>query len=225
MAPPYFCDCSHHNSDAPKHPIDWVRVRAAGVLKVYLKATESINFRDKAFPRDYPAAKAAGIQRAGYLFFRGDKSGIAQAWFFSDYVGLDRGDFAPAVDVEAGAAGVSKATYTQRLLECLQTVEALFSRRPVIYTSQNKWQELTTQPTWVKDFPLWLSAPDAPTPPLPTHAVTWAIHQYSFSGAVSGIDGDVDLNRENAPPPEPPPPDGPDAAAIRAHAVAILGLV
>lgn len=217
-------DVSHHNSDAPKHPIDWPRVRAAGVTKAYIKSTESINFKDKAFPANYANSKAAGIQRAGYLFFRGDKAGPAQAKFFSDYVGADRGELAPAVDVESGAAGVSRAQFTQRLLECLQSVAGLFNRQPVIYTSENAWNTLTTMPSWIADYPLWLAAPDAPVPPLPAGAHTWAIHQYDWTGSVDGIDGDCDLNRENVvTPPDPEPPSA-DVAAIRAHAVAIMEL-
>lgn len=226
MTTPYFIDTSHWSSDAPKHPINWQKVRAAGVVKCYMKATESINFKDPAFPRDWTSAKAAGIQRGAYLFFRGDKSGAAQARYFSDYVGADRGELAPAVDVEAGAAGVSRATYTQRLLECLESVADLFKRQPVIYTSKGKWDELTSHPAWVNEYPLWLAAPDEDVPPLPAGASTWAIHQFSWEGVVDGIDGPVDLDRENViVPPEPTPPDNTNSAAIKAHAQAILGLV
>lgn len=224
MTAPNFIDCSHFQSDAPKHPINWAKVRAAGIIKCYLKATESINFHDPAFPRDWPGAKAAGIARGAYLFFRGDKGGAAQAHYFSDYVGIDRGELPPAVDVEAVATGVSRATYTQRLLDCLEVVEMLFGRRPVIYTSAGKWSELTTNPGWVSSYSLWLAAPDTAVPPLPVGAVTWYLHQWSWVGQVDGIDGDVDLDRENViTPPDPTLPID-HAAAIRAHAVAIQGL-
>lgn len=203
--------------------IDWHKVKAAGVARAYLKATESINFRDITFPANYQGTKAVGIERAGYLFFRGDKSGTAQAKYFSDYVGADRGELAPAVDVEAGAAGVSRATFTQRLLECLESVAELFKRQPVIYTSKNKWDELTSHPAWIRDYDLWLAAPNRAVPPLPVGASTWAIHQFDWEGIVDGIDGPVDLDRENVVTPDPASPVD-HAAAIRAHAVAIQGL-
>lgn len=218
-----FIDTSHHNSDAPKHPIDWQRVFAAGIRKTYLKATESTNFKDTAFPRDYPAAKAAGIMRGPYHFFRGDKSGAAQAKWFADYVGADQGEIVPGIDVEAGAEGVTKAQFTLRLHECLLETEERFKHKPSLYTSAVKIQELTTQPAWIAEYKLWLAAPDVPVPPLPAGATEYWIHQYSWAGVVDGIDGAVDLDRENAPPDPTPPAD--HSAEIRAHAEAIKGLV
>ena len=150
MPAPYFIDCSHFQSDPPKPPINWPRVKAAGVTRAYLKASESNNFTDPAFAKHRAGCKSVGIAFGGYLFFRGNASGKSQAQKFAAVVGTDLGTLAPAVDVEAGASGVTRATYTARLRECLLEVEALTGKHPVIYTSAHAWNTLTTQPEWVK---------------------------------------------------------------------------
>lgn len=209
-------DVSHWNGT-----IDWVKVRASGITHSYIKASESINFTDPAFKTNWAGAKAAGIKRAAYMFFRGDVGGTAQARHFLKVVGPDLGEIIPAVDVEAGAAGVSKAQYTQRLRDCLLEVATV--RAPALYTSKSKIEELTTQPLWIVEYKLWLAAPDMPEPPLPPHATTWWLHQWSWTGQVDGIAEPCDLDRENVVAPDPEPPDD-SAAAIRAHAQAIIGL-
>lgn len=206
--------------------INWLKVKAAGVIRAYVKATESINFVDQQFARNWAGAKAVGVERGAYHFFQGNKDGKAQAAYFVSKVGADLGELAPGVDVEAGAAGVTRAIFTQRLRDCLLEMERLTGRRPVIYTSAGKWAELTTQPGWVSNFPLWLAAPGLPEPPLPMHATTWWLFQYDWTGQVDGIAGDVDLDRENTPATPPTaPPDGATAAQVEIHARAILGLL
>lgn len=222
--PEYFADVSHWQSEPPKQPINWTRTKAAGLVKVYIKASESTNFTDPAFGVNWAGAKAVGIKRGAYHFFRGQANGRSQAQKFKNVVGADVGEMIPQADVEAGAAGVTRATYTARLREFLLETEDLFGRQPGIYTRESAWNQLTTQPSWIADFPLWLAAPDSPTPPLPAGAVTWSIHQYSWTGEIDGISGECDLNRENVTPPTPPPDDT-DVAAIRANALAIIGLV
>lgn len=218
MTEPYFLDCSHWNG-----VIDWARVRAAGITHAYIKASESTNYTDPAFKTNWTGAKASGIKRGAYMFFRGNAGGAAQAQHFLKVVGPDLGEIDPAVDVEAAASGISKAQYTIRLRDCLLELETV--KKPVIYTSAVKMQELTTQPAWIAEYKLWLAAPDAPVPPLPAGATEWWLHQYSWTGTVDGIEGAVDLDHENVVvPPNTTPPADTDARAIRAHAEAITGL-
>lgn len=201
MKEPYFTDISHHQSDFPNHPIDWVKVKASGISHVYIKASESNYFTDVAFATNWIKSKANGILRGAYLFFRATATGRSQAAKFASVVGQDQGELAPAVDVEDGN-GVPSTILTDRLRECLLEVERLFGQKPVIYTSAGAWDTLTTRPAWVKDYKLWLAAPDKPIPPLPTGATEWEIHQYSWTGIVPGIDGKVDLDRFNVTPPQ-----------------------
>lgn len=222
--PDLWIDISHWNSDLPKQPIDWTRAKAAGVTRCYIKASESNNFTDPRFISHRAGAKSVGIKFGCYLFFRGQANGKSQAARFVYVVGVDIGDLPPAVDVESGAPGVTKSTYTARLRECLLEVESLTGKHPVIYTSQNAWDNLTTKPAWASEYRYWLAAPDESLPPLPAGVADWWLHQFLWTGDVDGITGDVDVNRENGAPPTPPPDDT-DVQAIRAHAVSILGLV
>lgn len=200
---PNFADVSHHNSDFPKTPIDWVKVKASGIEKVYIKASEGNNFVDNAFATNWSKAKAVEVQRGAYHFFRANVSGVSQAAKFKSVVGTDIGELPPAIDVEDGN-GVDKVTLTSVLRTCLQETERLFGVKPVIYTSQNAWNSLTTSPAWISEYSLWLAAPDQQVPPLPNGASSWWLHQFSWNGKVDGIDGEVDLDRENAVIPVPP---------------------
>tara|TARA_Y100001933_G_scaffold248756_1_gene283035 strand:+ start:378 stop:620 length:243 start_codon:yes stop_codon:yes gene_type:complete len=58
-------DVSHHQG-----AIDWAKVKAAGVHYCFMKATEGSTFKDKRFDFNWNQAKAHGIIRGAYHFFR-----------------------------------------------------------------------------------------------------------------------------------------------------------
>lgn len=222
-------DVSHWNSDPPKQPINWLRVKQAGVERVYIKATESTYFTDGWFSRHWLGSLAARLERGAYHFFRGNQSGAGQANYFKrivEAVGVGRGQLPLAVDVEEGSPGVGPLVFTARLWECLKQLEADFGYKPVIYTRKSAWDRLTSQPAWVADYRLWLAAYSGP-PALPEKAVDWWLHQYSETGRVDGIEGGVDLNRPKATVPGTPGPGEPVPVpdnAIITHAESIISL-
>jgi len=57
-------DVSHHNGR-----VDWPRIRAAGYVFAYLKATEGATFRDRTFLRNRTEATRAGLVTGAYHFF------------------------------------------------------------------------------------------------------------------------------------------------------------
>lgn len=211
-------DVSHWNGE-----IDWPQARAGGVTHAYIKASEATVFTDSRFAANWNGARAAGVRRGAYHFFRGHADGAAQAQHFAAVVGADQGGLPPAIDVESAAGGVTRAQYTTRLKACLDETAQRFGRAPVIYTNAHMWELLTTLPGWIADYALWLAAPGQIDPPLPAGAADWWLHQYSWTGAVPGIVGHVDLDRERVPAP-PPPPNTALEAAIAVHANAIVDL-
>tara|TARA_B100000683_G_C12168523_1_gene423236 strand:+ start:363 stop:605 length:243 start_codon:yes stop_codon:yes gene_type:complete len=58
-------DVSHHQG-----AIDWAKVKAAGVHYCFMKSTEGSTFKDKRFDFNWNQAKAHGIIRGAYHFFR-----------------------------------------------------------------------------------------------------------------------------------------------------------
>jgi lysozyme len=85
-------DISHHQ-DAP---IDFVKLKNAGIIGVIHKATQGAHFKDKKYPQRRKAAEAADLLWGAYHFGEdADDSGggDAQAKYFLDYVGDPAGVF------------------------------------------------------------------------------------------------------------------------------------
>jgi len=88
---------------------------------------------------------------------------------------------------------------SRRLWQHLVTLEALTKRRVGIYTRASFWNVYYdrfdypwhTRPLWVAHYT------DASEPRLPDPWDRWVLWQYSKSGLIPGIKGDVDLDRIN----------------------------
>src|SRR5215831_6660124 len=81
--------------------IDWSRVAAAGVEFAYIRVGDGLRPVDARFTDNWTGARAAGVARGAYQFFRQDADAIAQADLFVDTIGvLDGDDLSPAIDVE-----------------------------------------------------------------------------------------------------------------------------
>lgn len=207
-------DISHWQST-----INWPTV-AVSTRQAYCKASEHVAWVDGRFAENWRNAKAAGIRRGAYHFFRANYSGIAQAAHFVRTVGADRGELALAVDVETGD-GAAPVQLTANLRACLLEVERL-AGKPIIYSSAAMWHAYTTRPTWAADYEWWLAdyRLGRTAPALPLHVTTWKYWQWTSTGRVPGITGNCDLNRERVPP----PPADTLAADIAGHARSILEL-
>ncbi|MBU6455879.1 MAG: glycoside hydrolase family 25 protein, partial [Cyanobacteria bacterium REEB67] len=81
--------------------VDFEKLKAAGIAFVFIKATEGGTLVDEKFAVYWKAAKAAGIPRGAYHFFRPKGSVQAQIANFVNTVGsLKVGDLPPVVDLE-----------------------------------------------------------------------------------------------------------------------------
>src|SRR3990167_11238519 len=112
-----------------------------------------------------------------------------------------------------------KAAYTALVREMLDRLAV--HGRVRIYTSANEWQAMTTLPAWAEGVVDWIAdiSSVGAAPVLPAGVTTWKRRQYSFTGRVDGIIGDVDLNIDNVAP--APPPTGDEEMTI-AQARALL---
>src|SRR2546425_12631403 len=68
-SPPKGHDVSSHQKN-----VDWQKARAKGATFVYVKATESTNYRNPHFGQQYNGARDAGILRGAYHFALPDRS-------------------------------------------------------------------------------------------------------------------------------------------------------
>jgi lysozyme len=185
--------------------IDWPKVRATGQRFVFVKASEAASHRDSTFDDNWLGAKAAGLLRGAYHFFRCNVDAKRQADSFINYVKSlnDDGELPPVLDLETND-GQKKEKILSAVKAWLDRVEAAFGRKPIIYSGKYFLQDFLSEagggpPAWAKDYPLWLaqypnSYVDGLQPYLPRGWFKWTFWQYSEKGRINGINADVDLN-------------------------------
>jgi GH25 family lysozyme M1 (1,4-beta-N-acetylmuramidase) len=185
--------------------IDWPKVRATGQRFMFTKATEGDFYADPTFAANWSGAKAAGLLRGAYHFFRANVDPKKQAKKFIDYVNKtkDNGELPPVLDLETHD-GQAKDKIISRAKTWLDEVEKAFGKKPIIYSGQYFLQDYLSEagggpPKWAKDYPLWLaqypnSYVEGQKPFLPRGWFSWTFWQYSEKGKINGINANVDLN-------------------------------
>jgi GH25 family lysozyme M1 (1,4-beta-N-acetylmuramidase) len=182
-------------------PIDWAQVKAAGHSFAYVKATEATTYTNPYFAGDWSGIASAGLYRGAYHYARPAlplSTAQAQARYFVSRTGSMGGplDLPPMFDLEE-TGGLSPNDLVAWSLTWLQEVEALTGRRPVVYTGYFFWKDQLASTTALSGYRLWL--PSYTSKPVPTYVPsawgTWTFWQYSSTGQVPGIIGNVDMNR------------------------------
>ncbi|WP_406406664.1 GH25 family lysozyme [Streptomyces halstedii] len=196
LANPAGVDISHYQGS-----INWGSVRAAGIEFAWMKATEGTSYKDPTFSTNYLGAYNAGVIRGAYHFARPDLSGgAAQANFFADNGGAwsrDNLTLPGVLDIEGSCYGKSAAAMQSWILDFYNTYKARTGRDVVIYTSPSWWNSCTggwsgmstRSPLWVAH---WTSAA---SPSIPNGFPFYTVWQYTSTGSVSGVSGNVDRDR------------------------------
>ena len=196
-------DVSHSDSG-----IDWPKVRATGQRFVFAKATEGINYKDDTFKDNWTGAKAAGLLRGAYHFFRCNVDAKKQADYFIDFVraAKDDGELPPVLDLETND-GMTKEKIVVAVKVWLDRVEDAFGKKPIIYSGQYFLQDYLVQPgggppAWAKEYPLWLAQypnqfVEGAKPFLPRGWFSWSFWQYSDKGRINGINAAADIDLFN----------------------------
>ena len=219
-------------------PDNWTSVIGAGRHFAFIKATQGDYYTSSNFAAQYAGAKTAGVYRSAYHFFDPTVDGVAQANYFLGVVGtIEPDDLPPMLDVEcpdgdsmclgfAGGSGdAPAATIVSRALDWLTTVQAKTGKTPIVYTFPSYFPGLATSDSALANYPLFIATlSQCASVPAPwTKAAFW---QYSWTGTVSGIPGQVDLDRFfgtladlqtfATPPPSDAGADGASDAALDA---------
>ena len=189
-------DVSHHQNN-----IDWAKVKAAGIGFVFIKATEGGTYTDPNFQANWRAAKAAGIPRGAYHFFR--PKGPLQAQidnFIRAMSTVERGELPPVLDLEV-PEDWTQFTVAQRnemVMGWLNAVQTRLGVRPIIYINNPMTRDTLGSPAAFKNYTLWLAHyTSRPEPNIPAPWTSWKYWQYTEHGTIDGIAGEVDLNRFN----------------------------
>ena len=202
-----FCiDLSHHNGVVT----DWdnlrIHVAADGtvveraedaaetypVTMVYVKATEGEKMVDPRFHANWTAARARRYAVGAYHFYLSDKDPVKQAENFIRVVGpLRERDLAPVLDIEKMHRGCTERTLNADLRIWLETVEAHYGKKPVIYTSDNFARRVLASDLTSR-YRIWVAHYGVSSPDF----TNWSLWQFTDRGLVDGISGYVDLSVE-----------------------------
>lgn len=187
--------------------INWGAVKSAGIDFAYIKATEGTTFKDSRFGANYTGAYNAGLIRGAYHFARPNASnGATQANFFASNGGAwsrDNQTLPGVLDIEhnpSGAMcyGLSTTQMRTWINDFHTTYKARTTRDIVIYTTGSWWNTCTGNWTGMSaKAPLWVAHWGVTSPNVPSGFPTWTIWQYTATGRVSGVSGDVDRNKFN----------------------------
>jgi lysozyme len=177
--------------------INWNAVRNAGTTFAFCKATEGLNYTDPNFATNWPAIKSAGIIRGAYHFGRPGVDAIAQADHFVNTVKPIKGDLPLVLDFEAYDNKTPSQVWTWAQ-KFVSRVKDRIGKPPIIYTGFYFWKDRAGNPTSSMGCPLWLAAyQNSTTGLIPPAWATWSFWQYTSTGTVSGVTGNVDRNYFN----------------------------
>lgn len=172
--------------------VDWAAVSGAGIQFALAKATEGEDFIAKTFAANWAGMQDTGIVRGAYHFFRPVDDPQVQADHFLHTVQLGPSDLPAALDLEARDS-VDPGTIVLRAGEWLDIVRNATGRTPLVYTSPSFWETLGA-PRGFSDYPLWIAHYGRSSPTIPRGWSTYTLWQYTSTGSISGIRGNVDLN-------------------------------
>ncbi len=182
--------------------VSWTKVDSAGVQFAFMKATEGTSYRDPKLATNWTGAAAVGVYRGAYHFARPSVgSAGTQAQHYVSTVTRSRfdepGSLPPVLDLEA-TGGLSATQLRSWVSRWLTTVEQLTGRTPIVYVSPSFWTDHLGNSTAFTRYPLWIAHyTSASQPRIPGGWPRWTFWQYTSSGTVSGIAGQVDKNRFN----------------------------
>ena len=176
--------------------VDWNAVAADGVTFALIRVSHSLQFFDPEFDTNWANARAAGVHSGVYQYFEPDEDPIAQADLLLDAMGpLMPGDLPPVIDVES-TAGMSGPQIGAAVQAWVDHVESELGVKPIIYTGPYFWQDNVGSDAF-GEYPLWIAHYGTNCPLTPTPWEVWNVHQFTDSGSVNGVPGNVDTNTFN----------------------------
>ncbi len=197
--------------------IDWDRVGDTEVEFAFVQASRGSGADcavepsrcgpDEFYDRNYSRARQNGIRVGPYhrAFAGGeDRLGIKrdsrrEAKVFLAEVGeLQDQDLLPVLDVETPFNDLDPQELRIWVRNWLTKVEKELGAKPIIYTNYSSWAATGDTTSFAKQgHPLWVANFDVESPKVPAlnwNGLGWSVWQYTSTGRVAGISGNVDEN-------------------------------
>jgi lysozyme len=185
-------DVSHHQGD-----IDWLKVKADHIDFAFVKATEGLGYIDDKFRRNAAGANAVGIPVGYYHYAHPEMNkAVDEAAAFLDAVKSQPSQLPYILDLEGSeAAALDTTTLTKWAVDFMNTVHTRAGKPVMLYTGAYfARDELNKSLGFV---PLWIAHYGAATPLANGTWNDWTFFQYTSTGSVKGIVGNVDMNEYN----------------------------
>jgi lysozyme len=176
--------------------VNWTRVRDSGRVFAIAKATEGTTYTDPSFAANWAGMRAAGLIRGAYHFGHPGSDAVTQADRFVNVVRPVGGDLQLVLDLEVtdGRTPAQVWSWTQAFIARIQSRTG---RPGIIYTGFYFWRDRVGNPADNLNCPLWIAAYGVSAPMVPRAWSTWSFWQYSDTGSVPGVTGNVDLDYFN----------------------------
>jgi lysozyme len=175
--------------------INWSSVKSSGKKFAFCKATEGTTYTDPQFATNWAAMKTNGIVRGAYHYGRPGSDAVAQANLFVNTVKPKQGDLQLVLDLETTDGKTPAEVWAWTQAFCGR-VQQLTHRPCIIYVGYYFWRDSVGNPTNNLNCPLWLAYWGSGDPQsfVPPAWDTWSFWQYTSTGTVPGISGNVDLD-------------------------------
>ena len=197
----YGIDVSHYQDQVSK--IDWKAVSENENPKIsfaYIRTTMGKDGKDKAFEYNFKEAKKYGLKVGVYHYYRPNENSIEQVNNFFKH-NAEIGDLPPVLDIEEKSQFGSK-NLRKGILNFLKLVEKKYNKKPIIYAHQRFYN--TYLRNKFSEYEIWIARQNGFTTypdnnmmkkePILLDGKCPKIWQYSGTGTINGISGDVDLN-------------------------------
>lgn len=174
--------------------IDFRKVKEAGIEVVYIRAGQGFSYKDSKFERNYEEAKKNNLKVGVYHYMtaRNVEEARLQARFFVSLISGKEIDCKLAMDFES-FGNLTDAEINEVALEYIKEVESLSKKEVVVYS--NTYDAKYVFSREVANYPLWVAQYGLNEPQDNGKWNNWEGFQYSSSGRINGIDGNVDLDR------------------------------
>jgi lysozyme len=165
-----------------KYPVDFV----------FIRATVGKDRLDKEFDENWLSAKNKKLIRGAYHYYRPNENSLEQAALFIKTVSLKKGDLPPVLDIERLPENQSVDRLKIGLKRWLNTVEAHYKVKPIIYTGERYYDDFLKEE--FSDYLFWIANYNFYQENIEED---WLFWQFTEKASVSGIKGKVDVNIYN----------------------------
>ncbi|MEM8774775.1 MAG: GH25 family lysozyme [Pseudomonadota bacterium] len=194
--PPWRYDVHGLDVSRFQNEIDWSMVARSGIRFAFIKATEGGDLLDPKFNDNWRAAARAGVARGAYHFYYFCTAPEVQALWFIRNVPRTKGALPAVLDLEWNPFSPTcrkrppGPEVRRQVRIFLNMVEDHFGQRPIIYTTPEFYRQ-TGIAQLREEF--WLRS-TAQTLDETYPGQRWSFWQYTGTGRVPGVEGDVDIN-------------------------------